>query len=213
MIDLSKVPLIADYQDEWFYGCTFPKEVCDQLKKLSPDITDDILADLASLLGKYRVTGFDNNPKSEESQANDGKTGQELRGIRSAIEQLNSLIQGGNQRTIYLLEQAYYFKHKTSGGVTHRGCPTLDDARLVLRWLEESISESAEISNLVRTGRGRRPGGANIDNYFLLDEINRIVYQNNKPMSQSVALNMIEILNLEIPPSFVKRWRLRVLSA
>lgn len=206
---LSKVSLIPDYQNEYFFGCTFPKEKCDQLKDLFPGITDDTLVALATQLGRYRVTGFDNEPEYEEShKPDDGKTGQELRKIQSATETLNSLIHGANQRTEYLLEQAYFLYHKTSDGITHRGCPTLDDVRLVIGWLGESIKTSDDISDLLRTGRGRRPGGGVNDVPFaLLDGMNKIISQGNEPISQAQALKLAKILGLSITEHYIKTWR------
>lgn len=215
---LSKVPAcLSTGQD---YG--FPSHICVKLKTRFPHLTPSLITELATRLGSFRDMNemFEGFVPEHPSDADDGKTGKELRAILSSAENLLKLMQSANSRTKYLLEQAYTVQEKAPGGICHKHFPDIEDVRVILSCLTHTIKTSPETVNLLKTGRGRRRGSANGAPYSILDLLSEVicqnyqtdgtgqrVHKNDNNLSQKEALDLVKILEIDITEYYVKRWR------
>jgi len=183
MIDLSRVPLIPVYPDSLFPAHTFPPEINNKIRKFFireslPSVTDETLATLATKFGNQRqVNDFFIRTSSYNKipPANDGETGKELIAIKEATETLLSLLDNANPRTQELLAASYTFHRTAPKGIEGRRFPEIKDVLLVLECFRNSVVEDGYMKNLMVTGKGRRPGGADETPYMLLDDMRKVL--------------------------------------
>lgn len=215
---LSQVPAyLSTGQD---YG--FPPHICNKLKASFPHLTPSLITELATRLGSFRDMNemFEGFVPEHPLDADDSKTGKELRAILSSAENLLKLMQDANSRTKYLLEQAYTVQEKAPGGICHKHFPDIEDVRVILSCLTHTIKTSPGTVDLLKTGKGRRKGGANYAPYFILDLLSEVicqnyqtdetgqrVHKNDNHLMPKEALDLVEILEINIAESYIKRWR------
>lgn len=217
---LAKVP-VALFQGNQY---AFSPEVNAALKGRFPHITDKIIAGLANRIGSFRDMNemFDSFVPEHLPTANDGVTGREIRGILAKTEELlakteelQQLMQNANSRTTYLLEQASGEQNYVPFGAELQRHPTFDDARTILIFWAQGIKSSSTISNLLRTGKGRRPGGADVAPYSILNLLNEVMCrnfpidndENFEVMERADIKALAEILKIHITESYIKQWR------
>jgi hypothetical protein len=230
MVDLSKVELVPyDHTNPQHTTYAFSPGISSKVRKFFakeslPSVTDDTLDSLATKLyfqhylgGIPSITANDNpiaiQEAYEENQpTNDGETGKELIAIKEATETLLSLLDNANPRTQELLAASYTFHRTAPKGIRNRRFPVIEDVFLVLGCFRNSVEEDGYMKNLMVTGKGRRPGGADETPYMLLDEMREVFLKNGIDLAEISAakiVSFVKILQINgLTTSYIKTWRL-----